>query len=268
MKCRGNVMIVLGVVVMMGIAVGLLKLSRGGDGIPPIPQRSRESHNSRASGPGDTPAPPIDDRADHATGKTPLTSVPVSTTEDSHRVKPASSSLSQEQPGPVALSDEEGAQTDITNASASRGQTIQASLSSGATASDSEMICLRFELKDRKLNLQTQSIVNGSMKLPPGIAPADGFYHRILSRSGDVLAQGIIQEPRMLYYDYPNPNGSGSLMGGVLMQSNVQFAVRYPLIAGMDRIELFTVRRTADISQLSVKGDNYCGSFKLNIPGR
>jgi hypothetical protein len=166
------------------------------------------------------------------------------------------------------LSGAEEAETDITDASDSRGQTAQASLSSGTTASDSEMIYLCFKLEDRKLNLQTQSVVNGSMKLPPVIAPADGFYHRILSRSGEVLAQGIAQEPRILYYDYPNPDGSGRLTGGVLIQSNVQFAVRYPLMAGMDRIEFFNVRRTSDISRLSVKEDNYYGSFKLNISAR
>ena len=237
--------------------------------MPPIPQSSRESHNSRASDAGDKPVPHVDDRVDHAMGETPLTSVPVSSTAGSHIPKPTSSSLPQKEPGQaVVLSGAEGAETDITDASDSRGQTAQASLSSGTTASDSEMIYLCFKLEDRNLNLQTQSVVNGSMKLPPVIAPADGFYHRILSRSGEVLAQGITQEPRILYYDYPNPDGSGRLTGGVLIQSNVQFAVRYPLMAGMDRIEFFNVRRTSDISRLSVKEDNYYGSFKLNISAR
>ena len=52
------------------------------------------------------------------------------------------------------------------------------------------------------------------------------------------------------------------------MQSNVQFVVRYPLMAGMERIEFFSISRTEDLSRLSVKGDNYYGSFKLNIPAR
>jgi hypothetical protein len=269
MKRRGVSMIVLGVAVMMGIAIGLLKFPSGRDGRHPMSESLRESHNSRASGAKTGLVPRVDVRVDHAKDGTPLTKAPGVITVGSYISQPASSSSPpQKELGQAGLSGEKEAKMDIADASALRGQTAQTSLSPGTTASDSEMIYLCFGLEDRKLNLQTQSVVNGNMKLPPVIASADGFYHRILSESGEILAQGITREPRMLYYDYPNPDGSGKLMGGVLMQSNVQFAVRYPLIAGMDRIEFFSISRTADLSQLSAKGDNYCGSFKLNIPAR
>ena len=130
------------------------------------------------------------------------------------------------------------------------------------------MVFLCFGLENDKLSLLTQSVVKGNMRLPPTLEPTDGFYHRLLSRSGEILAQGVTPDPRVVHFDYPSPDGSGRLTGGVLKQSNVQFAVRYPLIPGADRLEVFLVDSTADLSRLSEKGGRYQGSFKINVETR
>lgn len=154
-------------------------------------------------------------------------------------------------------------------ASATAGEPIGlASLAPGVTASESDMIFLCFALESGKLKLLSQSVVRGNMRLPGDVAPADGLYSRVLSSSGRILAQELLPDPRLVYYDYPIAEGADRLTGGKLLMSNVEFAVRYPLIPGMAAIELFSVTRTQELSTLSAGDTGFHGSFKLAIPER
>jgi len=151
-------------------------------------------------------------------------------------------------------------------ARAGQGESWGPSLSSGTVASDSQMLFLCLQLKGQKLELVSQSIVNGSMPLPSDVVPGNGVYHRVLSKSGKVLARGLTSDPRILYWDAPVDGGNGQLTGGVIRQENVDFAVRYPVIEGMDHIEFYDVTNATDISLVQAGGSHCYGSFKLDIP--
>lgn len=142
------------------------------------------------------------------------------------------------------------------------------SLLEGSEASDEKMVFLCLEWNGQEIVLQSQSMVEGNMRLPGAFVPADGVYHRIVSDKGDVLAHGVTPDPRILHWDVPAEDGSGRLEGGVLKQEQVTFPVRYPLIQGMASIEFYHVSRTTDVSCLDRKGGSFCGSFALEIPAR
>ena len=145
--------------------------------------------------------------------------------------------------------------------------TLQVSLSADAAASASELLFLCFGMEDGRLSLLSRARVKGNMRLPPTVEPVDGLYHRLLSASGQVLAQGTTPDPRPVHFDYPNPDGSGRLTGGVVVQSNVQFVVRYPWIPGTARLEFFRVGRDTALATLTTQGDRYEGVFDVAISG-
>lgn len=139
-------------------------------------------------------------------------------------------------------------------------------VSPGLVASETEMVYLIFHLEGQSLSVLTQSVTKGNMRLPPAIssiAPMRSIYHRVLSASGAILAQDTMPDPSVLHYDYPGPVGAGELQGGTIIQTQVDFNVRYPLIEGMDRIELYHTEATTDLTRLSRESKEYYGSFKL-----
>ena len=143
------------------------------------------------------------------------------------------------------------------------GEALPSYLASDVAASETQMVFACFAFYGDTLVLETQTVVAGSMRLPPTAAPGPGLYHRVLSATGRVLAQGRDRDPRLVYYDYPREDGSGMLAGGVVRMSNAQFVVRYPLIAGMDTIEMYAVEVASDRAAQGGYKVTPHGTFKL-----
>lgn len=136
-------------------------------------------------------------------------------------------------------------------------------LLAGVEPSPSQMVFLIFELAQGTLKLHEARRVNARLPMPDSVPLETGIYHRLLSRDNRVLAQGFTRDPAIVYHDEPRADGSGLLEGGWVRLESVSFDVRYPVIAGAQRIELYRVDATSEIETLSQEAPEYYGSFDL-----
>ena len=136
------------------------------------------------------------------------------------------------------------------------------SLASNIRPSDMVMVFLDFQINAGQVTLRRQWKVPGNMRLPPLVVPEKGVFHRMVTAEGEVLAQGIISDPALIFYDYIDPD-SGRPKGRTVIQSDASFNVRYPWIEGADSIELYQVEASTDLSTLTPTSSNYHGSFKI-----
>lgn len=129
--------------------------------------------------------------------------------------------------------------------------------------SETEMLFLIFHLERGRLTLQQAVRTAGNMPLPGTTPLTDGIYHRLVSANGTVLAQSVTADPAIVYHDSPRADGSGVLQGGPVRLESVDFNVRYPVLPGASRIELYQVAASTDVRSLGPKGKEFYGSFPL-----
>lgn len=125
------------------------------------------------------------------------------------------------------------------------------------------MVFLDFQINSGQVTLRRQWKVPGNLRLPSLVVPESGIFHRLVTASGELLAQGITPDPRRMYYDYRDPD-SGRAQGGEVVLTNTSFNVRYPWIEGADRVELYQVEAATDLSRLTPTNGHYYGSFKIS----
>lgn len=142
------------------------------------------------------------------------------------------------------------------------------SLTAHAAASETEMAFLVVRLQDGPATLLEQAVVTGNMRLPEAFAPERGVYYRVLSSEGGMLAQGLLPDPRLVHYDEPVDGGNGLLRGGTVMLPSAELNLRFPRIAGMDRVELFLVDEATDLRRLTDASKECCGSFQITARAR
>jgi len=141
-------------------------------------------------------------------------------------------------------------------------------IAANAVASETEMLFAIVRLDDAAASVIQQAMVPGNMRLPEAFVPEPGIYVRVLASSGELLAQASQPDPRRVYHDEPVPGGDGLLRGGVVMLPSAEFNVRFPRIAGMDRVELFLIGETTEVRNLTSQSKEFRGSFKITSTAR
>lgn len=141
-------------------------------------------------------------------------------------------------------------------------------IAANVVASDTEMVFAIVRVDGSSATVIQQAVVPGNMRLPETFVPEPGIYVRVLAASGELLAQTSLPDPRLVYHDEPVPDGGGLLRGGAVMLPSAEINVRFPRIAGMDRVELFLIDDTSDVGRLTPASKEFRGSFTIKPSAR
>lgn len=123
------------------------------------------------------------------------------------------------------------------------------------TGSSKEIVFLTLEVAGDEVHLLDWVTVPGSLKVARIPSAAKGISYVATSATGSSLWQGIVDDPRVVRFEYADPDVEGGIAGRVITRDTANVTIRIPARTDIEQLEFFTSLSTSGnpLSQASAR---------------
>jgi hypothetical protein len=114
-------------------------------------------------------------------------------------------------------------------------------LESSLLQAQHKILFLRLHMQNDSISLVRSSIRSGVLKNMKSSAKASGIEYQCRSSAGQLVLDGVIDDPSFRRYEFDEPLQPGKLKVKQVKLKDVLFTLRIPLKEGMHHLEFFRV---------------------------
>jgi hypothetical protein len=144
---------------------------------------------------------------------------------------------------------------------------LGASMASGQSPGEAQMVFLHFRMKNDAITLVKASSCSGVVKQRRQTEKLGAIYYEAVSSTGPSLWNGVMDDPTRLRLEYEDPSQSGQMEIKQVKLKEIEFVIRLPFKPELHRVEFYRLELPASAPNKQKLQRRLISSIPLELKG-